>query len=189
LSEIKIIMTPRARLSYPALFKARAMEVGKEPKFSASLIFDAAAQATPLFAAMKAQASAAARENWGDKLPANLRNPFRNGSEKDDPAYQGAVFINTSSKQQPQVVGGAIDPLTGKLKVIDDPSEVYAGCYVIAAVRAYAYDAKGNRGVAFGLQALQKVADGEPLGGGVRATEVFQPVEAGDFSDVNNLFG
>lgn len=189
MTDIVTIMTPRARLSYPALFKARAMEAGQDPKFSCSLIFDKAAQATPLFAAMKAQAALAAKIKWPDKLPANLRNPFRDGNERDDEAYADAIFINVSSKQQPQVVGGAIDPRTGKLKIIDDPSEVYAGCYVVAAVRAYAYDAKGNRGVSFGLQALQKVADGEALGGGVRATEIFSAVDQSSVSDVNSIFG
>lgn len=189
MTDIKTIQTPRARLSYPALFKARAMEQGQEPKFSASFIFDADAQKTPAFAAMKAQAAAVAKEKWGDKMPPNLRNPFRNGDERNDPVYAGTIFINASSKQQPQIVGGQIDPLTGKLRIIDDPSEVYAGCYVIAAVRAYAYDAKGNRGVSFGLQALQKIADGEPLGGGVRATEIFSAVDPSSVSSVDSLFG
>ena len=189
MADIKTIMTPRARLSYPALFKARAMEAGQDPKFSCSLIFDKAAQATSLFAAMKAQAAAAVSEKWGNKIPSGLRNPFRDGNERDDPNYADSIFINASSKQQPQVVAGSIDPVTGKLRIIDDPNEVYAGCFVIAAVRAYAYDAKGNRGVSFGLQALQKVGDGEPLGGGVRATEIFSAVDASSVSDVNSIFG
>jgi hypothetical protein len=189
MADIKTIMTPRARLSYPALFKARAMEAGGEAKFSCSLIFDKAAQNTPAFAAMKAQAAAAVAEKWGNKVPSGLRNPFRDGNERDDPAYADTIFVNASSKQQPQVVAGSIDPITGKLRIIDDPNEVYAGCYVLAAVRAYPYEIKGNRGVSFGLQALQKIAEGESLGGGVRATEVFKPVDESSVSDVNSIFG
>ena len=35
----------------------------------------------------------------------------------------------------------------------------------------YAYNANGNKGIACGLQNLQKLEDGEPLGGRSRAEE------------------
>lgn len=189
-TDIKTIQTPKARLSYPNLFKARAMEEGQEAKYSCSLIFDADAQKSPAFALMKQQAALAAKEKWGDKIPSNLRSPFRSGDEKGDEAYAGAIFINSTSKLKPGIVGGSIDPLTGKLRVIEDPAEIYAGCYVIAAVRAYAYEAKGNRGVAFGLQGLQKIGDGEPIGGGaVRADTFFSAVDPSSVTKVEDIFG
>lgn len=172
----KPLRTPTARLSYPNLFRPRAVEEGKEKMYSCALIFDEDAQKTPEFAVLKAAAKQAAKDKWGDKIPSTLRSPFRDGADKDQDGYgSGKVFINISSKQKPGVVDGRKDP-------IEDENEVYAGCYVKASVRAYAYDTKGNKGVSFGLQNIQKVKDGEPLGNRTRAEDDFDAVDS-DESD------
>ena len=46
-----------------------------------------------------------------------------------------------------------------------DKTEVYSGCYARLSVSLYPYNTNGNRGVAVGLNHIQKIADGEPLGG------------------------
>jgi hypothetical protein len=48
---------------------------------------------------------------------------------------------------------------------IMEEGEFYAGCYARATISPYAYDKAGNRGVAFGLRNIQKIADGEPFSG------------------------
>jgi hypothetical protein len=40
----------------------------------------------------------------------------------------------------------------------------------------YAYNANGNKGIACGLQNLQKLEDGEPLGGRSRAEDDFTAI-------------
>jgi hypothetical protein len=45
-------------------------------------------------------------------------------------------------------------------------------------VTAYAYDKAGNRGVAFGLQNIQKLKDGEAFDGRSKPEDDFQPVAA-----------
>ncbi len=169
------LLTPKARLSYPALIRAKSMEEGQEPKFSCALIFDAEAQATPEFKALKAAAAAAAKAKWGDKVPSNVRNPFRDGAEKDSEGYgPGTVFMNVSTKQKP----GVVQNTPAGMQPIIDENDIYAGMYVMVSVSPYAYDQKGNKGVAFGLNNVLKVADGEPLGGRTSAANDFAGIAA-----------
>ena len=49
--------------------------------------------------------------------------------------------------------------------LITDPGAVYAGCKIKLAVDVYAYSNQ-SQGIGFGLNGVQFVADGEPLGGG-----------------------
>ena len=46
-----------------------------------------------------------------------------------------------------------------------DPSLVYGGCYVRASLICYAYDVSGNQGVSASLRSVQKIGDGDRLGG------------------------
>jgi hypothetical protein len=187
------ILTPKARLSFPNLFRARAVEEGKEPTFSCTLLFSPEAQQTPEFAAMKAAAASVVTAKWGQNVPANLRSPFRKAEEKaDKEGYEpGWVFINCSSKQRPGVVQNTP---TGLQKVIDE-NEVYPGCWVIASLGPYAYDQKGNKGVSFGLNNVLKVGDGDALGGRSRAEDDFAGVAAppaaaaGGAAAARDLFG
>lgn len=175
-----VLKTPRCRISFPALFKAKSFD-GQEPKYSATLLFDDKAQATPEFAALKKAAADAAKEKWGDKIPANLRNPFRQGSEKPNlDGYDGCVFINCSTKQRPGVVGPNVEQL--------DEGDIGAGDYVRCSLNVYAYDQKGNKGISFGLRNVQKLADGESLGGRSRPEDDFTPVAEGAGKDVDELF-
>ena len=64
---------------------------------------------------------------------------------------------------------------------IMDKSEVYSGCYSGASINFYAFNANGNRGIACGLNNLQKIRDGEHLGGRARAESDFATVEDEEF--------
>lgn len=165
------LVTPKCRLSFPTLFRPRAIEAGKEPVYSCTLLISPEAQATPEFAALKAAASAAVREKWGDKVPAGLRSPFRKAEEKaDKEGYEpGWLFINCSSKQRPGVVDR-------NRQAIIDENDIYPGCFVIASLNPYAYDQKGNKGVSFGLNNVMKVADGPTLGNRTRPEDDFADV-------------
>ena len=182
------MITPMARISFPELAKPKSFE-NQEPKYRCVLIFDKAAQADPRFKALKAAVSAVAKEHWGDSIPKNLRNPFRPGSDKDgmDGFDDDVIFISVTSKTRPGVVNALKEP------IVDVEEEVYPGCHVFASVRAYSYDQKGNRGVAFGLNNILKVKDGERLGGGKRsAQEDFGEIEiegAADAAEDADIFG
>ena len=85
---------------------------------------------------------------------------------EDDEAYANAFFLNANSYQAPQIVDRSVQPIL-------DKSEVYSGCYARVSLSFYAYNSNGNKGVACGLGNIQKLADGEPLGGKTNASADF----------------
>ena len=58
---------------------------------------------------------------------------------------------------------------------------MYSGCVGRASINMYAYNVNGNRGIACGLNNLQKLADGTPLGGKSRAEDDFATEDEDDF--------
>ena len=69
---------------------------------------------------------------------------------------------------------------------IIDTSEVYSGVYGRASITFYAFNSNGNKGIACGLNNLQKIADGEPLGGKTRAEDDFADLDDEDDDDFLN---
>ena len=65
-----------------------------------------------------------------------------------------------------------------------DHSEIYSGVYGRASITFYAFNTKTSRGIACGLQNIQKIRDGEPLGGHSRAEDDFATVEDEEFSEL-----
>ena len=59
-------------------------------------------------------------------------------------------------------------------------SEVYSGVYGRASINLYAFNSNGNKGIACGLNNLQKIRDGEPLGGKSRAEDDFATADDED---------
>ena len=62
-----------------------------------------------------------------------------------------------------------------------DRDEVYSGCYARVSINFYAFNTNGNRGIACGLGNIQKIRDGEPLGGHASAIDDFTAID--DSSD------
>ena len=167
------VITPEAVLSYPHLFEPNTPPGAAEPVYSCALVFP---KGTDL-SALKKAALAAAQEKFGNKAEAlirdgKLRMPFRTDAE--DKGYpEGAVFMNVKNKSKPGIVS-VYPGADGKPQAITDESQIYAGCKVRASLRAYAYDVSGNKGVAFSLGNMQKLADGERLDGRKRAEDEFE---------------
>lgn len=154
------------RFSYANVFSARAMprEDGTpgEPKFSTMVIYPKDA---PYHGKVKAAIDAAAKAKWSGKLPAKFKHPIRDGDEEADEKgehLRGHFFFNASTKRRPNVVGADIDE-EGSLTRLE-PGEFKSGDYGKVSVNFYPFDVKGNRGVAAGLNNVQKLVDGEPLG-------------------------
>lgn len=58
-----------------------------------------------------------------------------------------------------------------------DSSELYSGIIGRASVNFYAFNSNGNRGIACGLNNIQKLSDGTPLGGHSRAEDDFADLD------------
>lgn len=170
------VITGKVRLSYAHLFKPTAIAEGQEPKYSVSLLIPKTDKETirKINAAIEAAKQAGA-SLWGGKIPANLKTPLRDGDEErpDQPEYAGHYFLNASSKQKP----GVVDK---HLNEVIDSTEVYSGCYARASINFYGFNQAGNKGIAAGLNNIQKLADGDYLGGRSRAEDDFDAVDDGD---------
>ena len=60
-------------------------------------------------------------------------------------------------------------------------SEVYSGVYGRASINLYAFNSNGNKGIACGLNNLQLIRAGEPLGGKASAESDFATDDDDDF--------
>lgn len=158
------ILTGKCRLSYPHLYQPSSYgqaTPGPDAKYSCSLLIDKQDQLTVgrLQDAIEQAKADGISGKWGGKLPTNLRLPLRDGdTERSGDEYKGHYFINCTTKRRPKVVDRDCAEIL-------DPMEVYAGCWVRATLTAYPYDFAGNRGISFGLCNVQKLGDGDPLGG------------------------
>ena len=108
----------------------------------------------------------------------SLKTPLRDGDleRPDDEAYHDSYFINANSSSAPGIVDANCQPIL-------DRSEVYSGVYGRASINLYAFNSNGNKGIACGLNNLQKIRDGEPLGGKSSAEDDFATEDEDDFLD------
>lgn len=177
------VITGKVRLSYAHLFEPKSIN-GSDPKYSVSLIIPKSdKQQIEVIKQAIENAKERDKGKWGGKIPANLKLPLRDGDEErpDDEAYADSYFINANSTIAPVVVGTELDKTTGKaIRLTED--EVYSGCYARVSINFYGFNAAGNKGIACGLGNVQKIEDGERLGGGSTAEEDFEFDEV-DFED------
>ena len=178
---MKVITGPDTRWSYANVWEAKSIN-GGTPKFSVSLIVPKSD--TKTVAKIKAAIEVAYHEGEsklkgsGKSVPpmAAIKIPLRDGDieRPDDPAYANAYFINANSATAPGIVD------TDRIPILTR-SEVYSGVYGRASISFYAFNSNGNKGIACGLNNLQKVRDGEPLGGRVSAESDFTTEDDDDF--------
>lgn len=169
----KVITGVNTRWSYANVWEAKSIN-GGAPKYSVSLIIPKSD--TKTIEKIKA-AIQAAYEEGESKLKGNgktvpalsiLKTPLRDGDleRPDDEAYANSYFVNANSGTAPGIVDADRQPII-------DHSEVYSGVYGRASINFYVFNSNGNKGIACGLNNLQKMRDGEPLGGKSRAEDDF----------------
>lgn len=163
------VIIPNVRFSYAHVFEPVAIEEGQTKKFSVSLILPKSDKKTieKVQAAIQL-ALEQGKAKLGGKIPASYKNPLRDGDieRPDDEAYENSYFINANSTRKPGIVDANLEPLISQ-------DEFYSGCSGRASVNFYAFNVSGNKGVAAGLQNLQKIKDGDRLSGGSSASDDF----------------
>lgn len=163
---IKVI-TGKVRFSYLHAFEPSSMVEGGDKKYSVSLIIPKSDKVT-LAKIEKAVALAIeeGKSKFGGSIPKNLKMPLRDGDEEreDDENYAGCMFLNANSTNKPGLVDKDINPIL-------DREDLYSGCFGRASINFYAYNASGSKGIAVGLNNLQKLEDGDRLGGGGASAE------------------
>ncbi len=163
--ETKVVTGPNVRFAYAYVWKPRKME-GEREKYSVSLIIPKDDRETlgKVEAAIQLaydQGQEKLRGDDGKILPISaIALPLRDGDleRRNDPAYTHSYFLSAKSHVQPGIVDANLNRIT-------DKTRFYSGCYGRASIHFFAYNFDGKRGIACGLNNLQKVADGEVLGG------------------------
>lgn len=178
---MKVITRKDTRWSYANVWQPKSIN-GGTPKYSVSLIIPKSDTIT--LGKIKAAIEAAYKEGEaklkgnGRSVPAlaAIKTPLRDGDAErpDDEAYANSYFVNANSTTKPGIVDA------DRNEIIDS-SEVYSGVYGRASINFYAFNSNGNRGIACGLNNLQKIRDGEPLGGHASAAEDFATDDDDDF--------
>ena len=179
----KVITGVNTRWSYVNAWEPKSIN-GGTPKYSVSLIIPKSD--TKTLEKIRAAIQAAYEEGQsklkgnGRSVPAlsALKTPLRDGDAErpDDEAYANSYFVNANSGTAPGIVDADRNPILER-------SEVYSGVYGRASINFYAFNNNGNKGIACGLNNLQKIRDGEPLGGKSRAEDDFAEEDEEDFLD------
>ena len=172
------VITGKVRFSYVKIFKSRAFQAGQDAKYSICLLIPKEDKATlkKIKAAIDEAIQEGIASKWGGKKPANLKLPLRDGDDEraeEAEEYEGMYFLNANSTQKPGIVDKDLNEIL-------DPDEVYSGCWGRASINFYAFNTNGNKGIACGLNNLQKLRDGEPLGGKSRAEDDFADMDDDD---------
>lgn len=177
----KVITGVNTRWSYVNAWEPKSIN-GGAPKYSVSLIIPKSD--TKTLEKIRAAIQAAYEEGQsklkgnGRSVPAlsALKTPLRDGDAErpDDEAYANSYFVNANSGTAPGIVDVDRNPILER-------SEVYSGVYGRASINFYAFNSNGNKGIACGLNNLQKIRDGEPLGSKSRAEDDFAEEDEDDF--------
>lgn len=178
--------TGKARLTYAFLWTPRASDNDndadgkgdKGEKYSTCVLIpkdDRATLERLNMALSHAVQAGQSKGLWGANIPTNFKWPLRDGDAEyldKGEEYKGHWFLNASSIRQPRIVD------LGRNDIYDE-SEVYSGCYARVCINFFPFNQKGNRGIGCGLEAVQKICDGEALGGApVDVEEAFGGSEA-----------
>lgn len=177
------VVTGKVRLSYCHLFEPYSSFEGQEPKFS-TVILVPKSDTTTINAIKKAQKAAlelGKTSKFGGSIPKNWKNTFRDGDEEADldknPEYAGHMFMTISNKTRPGIVDQSVQPIL-------DSTEVYSGCYARVSMNAFPFNTSGSKGISFGLNHVQKLADGEPFGNITKAEDDFEAVDMEEMGDL-----
>lgn len=163
------VTTGRVRMSYVHLFKPYAYQPGQEEKYQVTVLVpktdtDTMARINAAIAAAKQRGTA---DKWGGQLPPICPTPVYDGDgvRPSDglpfgPECKGHWVFTASARAEypPEVVDRMGNPIISQ-------SEVYSGMYGRVNVSFFPYAFGGKKGIGCGLGPVQKLEDGEPLGG------------------------
>jgi hypothetical protein len=160
------ITTKKVRFSYCNVWQPQEGQNGRKTYGVCVMIPKSDTETVAKIRAAIKVAMEEGKAKWGGKIPPNCKTPLRDGDTERDlevnPEFAGHWFLNANSQHQP----GIIDK--NKEEILDS-TEFYSGCYGRASLNFYPFLSDGSKGIAAGLNNIQKLSDGEALGGGGRS--------------------
>lgn len=182
----KVVKSPACRISYPNVFKAQKFKDSEKETFNLVMLIPKTEgvekwQQDPKLKPMVDALKASAKEKWNE-IPKPCKLPFKDGDksigsdgEGPDEAYKGVWVVACSSDRQPGIVG------TDAQTYLTEEKDFYAGCWAYVSLNGFAWKNQYNKcGCSFGLRNIQKIKDGERLGGIVAAHDDFEPIEGAE---------
>ena len=167
MANITKVTTGKSRLSYAK----NLLDADEKGAFGLCILIPKSDTATlqKLRAAVEAfKTDEKAVAKWGSKFLGSFKTPIKDGDVDRDtakyPEFKGHYFINANTYTKPGVVDAQMNPIL-------DKSQIYSGCYVRISVTCGAYNKDGNKGIKFWLGNVQKLADGDRLGGSFSSAE------------------
>jgi hypothetical protein len=180
-TNVQDVVTGKVRLSYVHLFTPYSSQQGVEPKYSTTILVPKTDIATKqrIDAAINAAIQEGISSKWNGVRPPVIAIPVYDGDgvrPSDGMPFgeecKGHWVFTATSKLAPQIVDLSMQNILSE-------AEIYSGIYARVSVRFFSYASNGKRGIGCGLGPVQKIEDGEPLGGRVSAVEAFGDNSAG----------
>ena len=169
MENLQNVTTGEVRLSYVHLFKPYAAMQGQEEKYSCTILVPKTDTATMgrINAAIEAARQKGISDKWNGQCPLLVPTPVYDGDgvrPSDGMAFgpecRGHYVFTASAKVDypPEIVDKMGNPIINQ-------SEVYSGMYGRVNVTFFPYSFGGKKGIGCGLGPVQKLRDGEALGG------------------------
>lgn len=172
------VTTGRARFSFVHLYKPYAYQPGQEEKYQVTVLVPKSDVDTKarIDAAIEAAKQKGISEKWNGVCPPIVSTPVYDGDgvrPSDGMAFgpecKGHWVFTASAKADypPEIVDAMGNPIINQ-------SEVYSGMYGRVNATFFPYMFGGKKGIGCGLGPVQKLEDGEVLGGSMpKASAVF----------------
>ena len=176
----KKVITGEVRASYVNIFKTRFNDLSGKEEYSMMILVPKSDRAT--VEKIEGAIETAKQEKWKGRAPKGFHITFKDGDDEDqipesakpgEEPFANHYFMNVKSTTKPGIVDADLN------EVIDEGS-FRSGDYCKVSIQAYSYDTKGNRGVSFGLNNVQVLRKGVPLGGRSRPENDFEVEEQDD---------
>ncbi|WP_295450912.1 DUF2815 family protein [uncultured Thiodictyon sp.] len=155
------VVTGKCRASYVNVIEPRLNELSGKEEYSMTVLIPKNDKNT--LAAIKGAVDTAIAMKWPSRVPQGVQKPVHDGDGPKPnggdygPECEGHYVINVKSSHKPGVVDAQLNPIMSR-------EDFQSGDYCRVSLNAYAYDNK-RIGVSFGLNNVQVLEKGDPLGG------------------------
>lgn len=175
----------QGRVAYEHIKQPWSGDESQEKKYSLCLLIDKEDKESidAVKKIVKAAYDKGITEKWDNRKPVDFKHPLKDGEIRETEEFRGKMFFNCNRSQ----AKGAPACVGRDKQLITDPAEIYSGMWAIVSVDAFPFKASGNKGVGLGLNAVMKVADDNPFGGGDNGLHAFDNVEIAADDDDDDL--
>jgi hypothetical protein len=173
------LRTPEGRSCYAFVFSPATNDDDKQ-EYRIQILFPEAKEAEGI-KILKDAAREVGIEAFGADFADQVRAgkihwPFRKGdtdsATKDNPLYKGMTFLNAKSTDKPTVVDENVEE-------IDNREDFRSGDWCKLSIRFFAFDRKGNKGVAVSLGNIQRTRRDTRLDNRADAKTEFEKIPGG----------